>query len=147
MLFAAHINEVKPSGHLMNSKQAPGGDHPMPGALSSVKELSLGYLISSIYVSSVQKATISSNLIWKTASQKINDYKQLLVKLLAARGFINKSPHAHTTDSTQSRLADEEQCLPRLTKAQTGHSEGLKTIKNLQVFSLWKTKLDIVSPY
>lgn len=37
--------------------------------------------------------------------------------------------------------------LPHLTEAQTGHSKGLKTIKNLQVFSLEKIKLDVISLY
>lgn len=59
VLFAAHINEVKASGHLMNSKQASGGDYAVSEALSSVKELRLGYLFNSIRISSVQKTTIS----------------------------------------------------------------------------------------
>lgn len=45
---------------------------------------------------------------------------------------MNESPHEHKSWSTQSRLADEEQYLPYLTKAQMGYSEGLKIITNLQ---------------
>jgi len=52
----------------MNSKQALGGDHPIPGALSSVKELSLAYLLYFICMSTIQKATVSPNLVWKIVS-------------------------------------------------------------------------------
>jgi len=59
---------------------------------------------------------------------------------------MSESPHIHSTCSAQSSLASEEQCLLHLAKVQTGRSIGLKHIKNLQVFSLWKAALDVVSP-
>lgn len=46
---------------------------------------------------------------------------------------MKESLHAHSIHSTQSRLADEEQCLPHLTKAQTGHSKRLKTVKSISL--------------